>query len=172
MEWIYRLFRKMGTIPSELFDYLRNAQGQGIRMENGQEQLVDFYSPYGSQTFTFFLICLGVAMLLFALYYYVIKTPSLARPWKWLVACGLSFVLAFVVCFLVIRGQDSDIAAYVDAMKGEGVSAYIGNREYLNFGLANGVIALVLFLVLTLVQRLCLSRVSGLGNTTCRYMPF
>ena len=52
MDWIYRLFRKIGTIPSELFDYLRNAQGQGIRMENGQEQLVDFYSPYGSQTFT------------------------------------------------------------------------------------------------------------------------
>ena len=129
----------------------------------GGSSYVDGELVYGG---TVRYVSLGVttlcaALLVFLLYYYVVNSAALNKWWHWvLVVCIVGVVGLFIGYNSIHDGEIPEAL-----LKNEtGTMDVLNFFDYFGLGIANGIIAVFFFIILTLAGKW--------GSTNCRRTPF
>jgi hypothetical protein len=107
-------------------------------------------------------IALGIAFAVMFIYYYAVNHPRFNRWWSW--AIMLLFV-GFANLFIGAFGTLGDLwAGNIEDCLVNGSNGGIGTATCWLFGLANLVISMVFFIILSFVFKW--------GSRNCKYSPF
>ena len=94
-----------------------------------------------------FLVTIGIAIVLFFLYYYVINHPRFNRWWSWLIMFLLVAAGAFGYSYYVVH------ASIVQNNIAPSLQYAISTSNGLLLGIYSAIMAILLFLLLTLLLR-------------------
>lgn len=105
------------------------------------------YTPIG-------LVALGVAVLFFVLYYYIINSAKLNKWWHWLIVMLLVGIISFFIGYAWTNAELPNVS--------ECLTVKVGDCWL--FGLANAIVSVLFFIVLSFIGKW--------GSTQCRRTPF
>lgn len=105
------------------------------------------YNPNYNQFPALFLWTVGIAIIVFLLYYYIINSPRLTKWWHWMLSLVIVGVAAFGVAYHTV---DVDVINNNIAVS---LQPYIGANSALMLGIYNFLLAVLFYFVFTLLFR-------------------
>lgn len=105
------------------------------------------YNPDFNQFPSLFLWTIGIVVIVFVLYYYIINSPRLAKWWHWLISLVIVAGLTCWVGFITV------IVDVINQTITPSLQPYIGNNSAMMFGIYNMMLAVLFYFVLTLLFR-------------------
>jgi len=133
---------------TELYDYLKGNDCDGV-----------FIGP--NHFVTIGIMVLAISLITFFIYYYVINHPRFNRWWHWLIFLLLNAIINLLTGFGYIytklySGQIPACFAYRELQQTDDGSIYgvegteiLSNTSCWQFGIANAIIAVVLFVIIS-----------------------
>lgn len=114
-------------------------------------------------------ITLCISLVVFLLFYYIINHPRFNKWWSWLI---MMLLQAFMSLFFgywylrdeLINGKIADSLMYVRDDEGEIIQTIIDNSSCWQFGFANMIISIIIFIILTISLKW--------WSTNCKNCPF
>lgn len=104
------------------------------------------------------LITLGISFAIVMLYYYIFNHPRYCKWWSWLITLGVNSVIALFVGYGIVmnryvNGYIHDCLMYQRDADGNVLSVLIGEGNCWGFGIANIIVALIFFVVLSFLLK-------------------
>lgn len=110
-----------------------------------------------------------ISLVISVLYYYVINSSRFHRWWSWLIMLFSNSLLCFFFAYWWImedyrNGLIGDCLLYQRDDSGDIVDYYITDSSFWGFSLANAIISLTIFFMLSMILKW--------GSSNCRKSPF
>ncbi len=110
-----------------------------------------------------------ISLLIAVIYYYIIDNTRFSRWWHWLIMLFSNSILCFLFAYWWIKEDYldnliGDCLLYQKNESGETIGHYITNSNFCGFSLANAIISLFLFFMLSLILKW--------RSVSCRKSPF
>lgn len=137
-ETIYRWFT--GWFGGDMADYLSGYKCPTDETDGGYIAANQF-TMYG-------FIALGIALAMIGIYYYLIDHPRFNRLWNWLLVLVLVGISNLLIGALMTKGDLN--AGNIDDCLINGSNGGIFNSTTWMFGLANFVVSILFFFILSL----------------------
>lgn len=126
-------------------------------MKGWDDALQDYSPDYNQFPEIFINTILGVVVV-FLLYYYIINSPRFNRWWHWVICLVIVGTFGYLYAHRIVM---ADIRSGIIA---QSLEPYIGSHNALMFGIYNMGLAVLLFLILTLLFRR--------WSKNCKHSPF
>lgn len=140
--WIYGWF--ISIFGEDLDYHLFGYECQGEEFVLGSRCL---YTPIG-------IVALGVAILFFVLYYYVVNSAKLNRWWHWVIVLLLVGIVNFFVGYAWTNAELPNVS--------ECLTVKVGDCWL--FGLANAIVSSLFFIIISFAGKW--------GSSQCKWTPF
>ena len=134
----------------------------------GYRCTTDDYS--GSIIFNQIGLCnIGISLGIVILYYYIINSPKFNRWWSWTIMLSINAITSLFIGYYwvyndAINGNIDDCLMFQRSEEGEIIATNILNSDCWGFGIANLLISIILFIVL--------SALLNWKSSSCRHSPF
>lgn len=136
MDFFDFFYRWKSFYGAQLFEHMR-----------GYDDALMGYNPDFNQFPSLFLWTIGIVVIVFVLYYYIINSPRLSKWWHWLISMAIVAGLTYWVGFRTVN---------VDVINGNialSLQPYIGHNSAMMFGIYNMMLAVLFYFVFTLLFR-------------------
>lgn len=143
----FDFFYRLNIYGEELFHHLK-----------GWDDASQAFSPDYNQFPAIFINTAVGVLVVFLLYYYIINSPRLNRWWHWGICLFIVGAFGYLYARRIVMSDinGGDIA--------QSLEPYIGSANALMFGIYNMGLAVLLFLILTLLFRR--------WSKNCKHSPF
>lgn len=155
LEWIYRLFSPI--YGENLADFL-----SGYDCAQDDWIMQNLFIPIG-------LVAIGVALLFFVAYYYILNSAKFSKWWHWLIVMLLVGIVNFIIGYVWVSPyypQIGDCLKYYvteDGVIDQSVFIIVNGSFWL-FGLANAIVSMLFFILFSFIGKW--------GSSQCRRTPF
>jgi hypothetical protein len=105
-------------------------------------------------------------LVIAVVYYFVIDRYSLSHWWCWLIAMVIPAAINIIVGYSVLANQDNQ-GMMIDA---KGNSLGFNSFDFLSFGIADGLVSILWFIILTLIFKILFKY--NLAHSQCSKSPF
>lgn len=136
MDFFDFFYRWKSFYGAQLFEHMR-----------GYDDALMDYNPDFNQFPSLFLWTIGIVVIVFVLYYYIINSPRLAKWWHWLISL---VIVAVLTCFVGFRTVNVDV---INKNITPSLQPYIGHNSAMMFGIYNMMLAVLFYFVFTLLFR-------------------
>lgn len=136
MDFFDFFYRWKSFYGAQLFEHMK-----------GYDDAIMDYNTNFNQFPSLFLWTIGIVVIVFVLYYYIINSPRLAKWWHWLISL---VIVAGLTCFVGFRTVNVDV---INQNITPSLQPYIGHNNAMMFGIYNMMLAVLFYFVFTLLFR-------------------
>lgn len=136
MDFFDFFYRWKSFYGAQLFEHMK-----------GYDDAIMDYNTNFNQFPSLFLWTIGIVVIVFVLYYYIINSPRLAKWWHWLISL---VIVAGLTCFVGFRTVNVDV---INQNITPSLQPYIGHNSAMMFGIYNMMLAVLFYFVFTLLFR-------------------